>query len=313
MLSKYRKYSSTPMECSKETSDPGFEPPTSSFRSNRRNHQSNTCSNYLTKRKLLKNIEIIEKSKSYFKIKIEEYILNFKEKDFETIINELLVESKSKFDDYISHPKSKLRANDDEVNNALTQLGKEIEVIRDRHLKKIEIKLENLKANIIIEINKVNKLLFETKATLEQLYFSNGINKDKLVRVDDIVEPFALGFGGAGAGFGLLVGVAIGVGAGESIAGGIGFGALFGSLAAGVGVIVGIVGFGIYNLYKVTHKEEDLVELTQKSKKEFLDNVHNYCEKLKNSLEEYQSSVSSQIESIIENYIYELKKAMDEV
>ena len=133
------------------------------------------------------------------------------------------------------------------------------------------------------------------------------------MRLDDIVEPLLLGFGGAGTRFGLLVGFAIGAGAGECIAGGIGLGALFGGFAAGIGVIVGLVGFGIYKLYKVTHKEEDLVELTQKSKKEFLDNVHNYCKKLKNSLEEYQTSVSSQIESIIENYIYELKKAMDEV
>ena len=128
-----------------------------------------------------------------------------------------------------------------------------------------------------------------------------------------MTEAFIVSFGTAGAGFGFLVGVAIGAGAGECIAGGIGLGAAFGGLAAGVGVVVGLVGFGIYNLYKATHKEEDLVELTEKSKKEFFANVNNYCKKLNNSLEEYQASVSSQIESIIENYIYELRKAMDEV
>ena len=315
MLSKYRKHPLTLMEDPNQTTNSGLGSPISSYkvRSNRRNHQSNTDNNYLIKRELLQKIEIIKKYKSYSITKIQEYILNFKEKDFESIISELLDESESKFNDYISHPKSKLRAYDDEVNNALTQLGKEIEEIRDRYLKKIEIKLENLKANIILEINKVNNLLFDTKAKLEQLYFSNGINKDELVRFDDIAGPLLFGFGFAGAEVGLIAGIAIGAGAGECIAGGIGLGAAFGGLAAGVGLLVGLAGFGIYKLYKVTHKEEDLVELTQKSKKEFLDNVHNYSEKLKNSLEEYQTSVSSQIESIIENYIYELKKAMDEV
>lgn len=319
MLSKY-KHSSTPMENSSQTKDLNFSSSNCSYRfRNRRNQfssknsQENTGSNYLIKRELLQKIEIIKKSKSYFITKVQEYILDFKEKDFEPIISELENECESKFNDYISHPKSKLSANGDEVNDALNQLGKEIGEIRDKHLKRIEIKLENLKANIILEINKVNKLLFETKAKLEQLYFSNGIKKDKLITLDKMTEAFIVSFGTAGAGFGFLVGVAIGAGAGECIAGGIGLGAAFGGLAAGVGVVVGLVGFGIYNLYKATHKEEDLVELTEKSKKEFFANVNNYCKKLNNSLEEYQASVSSQIESIIENYIYELRKAMDEV
>jgi len=164
-------------------------------------------------------------------------------------------------------------------------------------LKNMEIKIQNLKASIVVLIHHTNHFLFDTKAKIEKGYVQNEVNKDKELEYDNIAEPLIKALGGIGVGLGAIIG--IGVGAGLGVAG------------VGIGAIVGLVGFGIYKIYKVTHKEEDLVELVQKGKTTFIYNVNNYYNTLKSQLEEYKNKVILEINTIIEGKVFELKKELD--
>ena len=180
-------------------------------------------------------------------------------------------------------------------------------------MKDIEIKMDNLKAKIVVLVNKINKYLFDTKAQFDNVYLSGTIEGDKELKIDDLVESFALGFGIGGGGIGALVGIGITQGVAEGIGGGLLLGGAFGIASAGVGLLVGLVGYGIYNIYKATHKEEDLVELVQKSKKKFYGNIDNYCNQIQTQLNEYKEGVIKEFEKHIETQVSKFKLRLDKI
>ena len=144
----------------------------------------------------LQQIEILLRSKYSFQAEIDQSSKTFYKKEFLPIINQLKTECNDIFSDYILHPKTKLRNNDDEVNLAIQSLKNQIEVIKNKHSKNIEIKLENLKAKIIVIINKVNKLIYDTEAQLANFRVINDIKGERVLELDDIAGPLMLGVGG---------------------------------------------------------------------------------------------------------------------
>lgn len=238
-----------------------------------------------------------------------EFIVN----DFKPIIQQLRDNVDPIFKDYISHPKAKLRYNNDEVNDAIQSLEREIKEISEKSLEEVEIKLENLKASISAIIHEINKSLFKAKAQFDKVYLSGSINGDKIVRLEEVAEPMALGFGLGGSGIGALIGIGIAKGVGETIGAGLLFGGAFGIASAGIGLVLGFVGFGVYKLYKVTHKEEDLVELTQKGRESFFEKINIYYDKVETQLNDYKEKVIKEIQSIIEKGVAKLNIEKDNI
>ena len=140
----------------------------------------------------LQQIENLLRSNYSFQAEIDQSSKDFYEKEFLPIINQLKTECNDIFSDYILHPKTKLRNNDDEVNLAIQSLKNQIEVIKNKHSKNIEIKLENLKAKIIVIINKVNKLIYDTEAQLANFRVINDIKGERVLELDDIAGPLML-------------------------------------------------------------------------------------------------------------------------
>ena len=192
--------------------------------------------------------------------------------DFELNINQLKENARKKFDDYISHPKTKLRYNNDEVNDALKSLEKELKEILKVNTSNIEVKLQNLRAMITVTVNYVNKNLYETQ--FEKVYLTGNVEGDKKLQFDDLAKPLVIGFGIYGGGLGAILGIGIAQGIADGISAGLLLGEALGFAGVGVGLIIGLMGFGIYNLYKATHKEEDLVELATKGKNKFFQNIN---------------------------------------
>ena len=273
--------------------------------------QNTPNADYFKKNELLGKIKVLLDYKPIFKNKIEELLFTFKECDLEPSIQKLKNECIALYNDYISHPKAKLKNNDDEVNQALAQLEKEVEKYITNMLKNMEIKIQNLKASIVVLIHHTNHFLFDTEAKIEKGYVQNEVNKDKELEYDNIAEPLIKALGGIGVGLGAIIGIGVGAGAAEAVGAGLLLGAGLGVAGVGIGAIVGLVGFGIYKIYKVTHKEEDLVELVQKGKTTFIYNVNNYYNTLKSQLEEYKNKVILEINTIIEGKVFELKKELD--
>ena len=233
--------------------------------------------------------------------------------DFELNINQLKENARKKFDDYISHPKTKLRNNNDEVNDALKSLEKELKEILKVNTSNIEVKLQNLRAMITVTVNYVNKNLYETKAQFEKVYLTGNVEGDKKLQFDDLAEPLVIGFGIYGGGLGAILGIGIAQGIGESIGAGLFLGEALGFAGVGIGLIIGLVGFGIYNLYKATHKEEDLVELATKGKNKFFQNINNYYYKVKAELDKYKEEVITELIDYIEKQVAKFQTAMDEM
>jgi hypothetical protein len=254
----------------------------------------------------LQQIEILLRSKYSFQAEIDQSSKTFYKKEFLPIINQLKTECIDIFSDYILHPKTKLRNNDDEVNLAIQSLKNQIEVIKNKHSKNIEIKLENLKAKIIVIINKVNKLIYDTEAQLANFRVINDIKGERVLELDDIAGPLMLGVGGYLGGIGFLVGLGV-----EGVAGGAAAGAIFGAAGLGICLISGLIGFGIYKIYKAVNKDDDLVELVKKGEKKFFSDIDDYCSKFKINLDSYKNKVISELNKYIENYVYELKKSLD--
>ena len=254
----------------------------------------------------LQQIKILLRSKYSFQAEIDQSSKDFYEKEFLPIINQLKTECNDIFSDYILHPKTKLRNNDDEVNLAIQSLKNQIEVIKNKHSKNIEIKLENLKAKIIVIINKVNKLIYDTEAQLANFRVINDIKGERVLELDDIAGPLMLGVGGYLGGIGFLVGLGV-----EGVAGGAAAGAIFGAAGLGIGLIAGLIGFGIYKIYKVVNKDDDLVELVQKGEKKFFSDIDDYCSKFKINLDSYKNKVKTELNNYIEKYVFELKKSLD--
>ena len=180
-------------------------------------------------------------------------------------------------------------------------------------MEEVEIKLENLKASISAIIHEINKSLFKAKAQFDKVYLSGSINGDKIVRLEEVTEPMALGFGLGGGGIGALIGIGIAKGVGETIGAGLLFGGAFGIASAGIGLVLGFVGFGVYKLYKVTHKEEDLVELTQKGRESFFEKINIYYDKVETQLNDYKEKVIKEIQSIIEKGVAKLNIEKDNI
>ena len=246
----------------------------------------------------LQQIEILLRSKYSFQAEIDQSSKTFYKKEFLPIINQLKTECIDIFSDYILHPKTKLRNNDDEVNLAIQSLKNQIEVIKNKHSKNIEIKLENLKAKIIVIINKVNKLIYDIEAQLANFRVINDIKGERVLELDDIAGSLMLGVGGYLGGIGFLVGLGV-----EGVAGG--------AAGLGIGLIAGLIGIGIYKIYKAVNKDDDLVELVQKGEKKFFSDIDDYCSKFKINLDSYKNKVKTELNNYIENYVYELKKSLD--
>ena len=273
--------------------------------------QNTPNADYFKKKELLARIKILLDYKPIFKNKIEELIFTFNECDFEPTIQKLKKECIDLFNDYILHPKAKLKYNNNEVNQALAELENKVGKYISEISKIMDIKIQNLKANIVVLLHHTNHFLFDTEAKMENGYVKNEVDKDKELKYDDIAEPLIKALGGIGAGLGAIIGIGLGVGAAESVGAGFLFGAYLGTAGIGIGAIFGLVGFGIYKIYKATHKEEDLVELVQKGKNTFDYNVNNYYNTLKYQLEEYKNKVILEVNSIIEKKVFELKKELD--
>ena len=247
----------------------------------------------------LQQIEILLRSKYLFQAEIDQLSKFFYKKEFLPIINQLKTECNDIFSNYILHPKTKLRNNDDEVNLAIQSLKNQIEVIKNKHSKNIEIKLENLKAKIIVIINKVNKLIYDTEAQLANFRVINDIKGERVLELDDIAGSLMLGVGG------YLVGLGV-----EGVAGGAAAGAIFGAAGLGIGLIAGLIGFGIYKIYKAVNKDDDLVELVKKGEKKFFSDIDDYCSKFKINLDSYKNKVKTELNNYIEKYVFELKKSL---
>ena len=260
---------------------------------------------------LVKKMESFLNLKDYCRTGTEKLFNEFIA-DFNLIINQLKENARNKYDDYISHPKTKLRNNNDEVNDALKSLENELKEIIKRDTKNIEVKFQNLRAKITVIVHKINEYLFETKAQFKKVYLSGNVEEDKMLRLDDLAEPLAIGLGIAGGSIGAIIGIGIAQGVAEGIGGGLLLGGAFGFISAGIGVIIGLVGFGIYNLYKATHKEEDLVELAKKSKNKFFENIGNYVNKVETQLEKYKEEVINELIVYIEKQVSKFQLAMDE-
>ena len=97
----------------------------------------------------------------------------------------------------------------------------------------------------------------------------------------------------------------------EGVAGGAAAAAIFGAAGLGIGLIAGLIGFGIYKIYKAVNKDDDLVELVQKGEKKFFSDIDDYCSKFKINLDSYKNKVIRELNKYIENYVYELKKSLD--
>lgn len=282
---------------------------------NRDNDEVNTEQNrniLYEKQFLIEKMNFFCRLKPQCRSEIELLVKEFNS-DNNLIITKLKKDAGDKFDDYIKHPKTKLKINGDEVNNVLKSLENEVKEIITENMKDIEIKMDNLKAKIVVLVNKINKYLFDTKAQFDNVYLSGTIEGDKELKIDDLVESFALGFGIGGGGIGALVGIGITQGVAEGIGGGLLLGGAFGIASAGVGLLVGLVGYGIYNIYKATHKEEDLVELVQKSKKKFYGNIDNYCNQIQTQLNEYKEGVIKEFEKHIETQVSKFKLRLDKI
>ena len=100
---------------------------------------------------------------------------------------------------------------------------------------------------------------------------------------------------------------------GETIGASLLFGGALGIASAGIGLVLGCVGFGVYKLYKVTHKEEDLVELTQKGRKSFFEKINIYYDKVETQLNDYKEKVIKEIQSIIEKGVAKLNIEKDNI
>ena len=122
-----------------------------------------------------------------------------------------------------------------------------------------------------------------------------------------------IGFGIYGGSLGAILGIGIAQGIAEGIGGGLLLGEALGIAGVGVGLIIGLVGFGIYNLYKATHKEEDLVELATKGKNKFFQNINNYYYKVKAELDKYKEEVITELIDYIEKQVAKFQTAMDEM
>ena len=229
---------------------------------------------------LIKQIKKLISLKFKCREGIEKLFNEFIENDFKPIIQQLRDDVDPIFKDYISHPKAKLRYNNDEVNDAIQSLEREIKEISEKSLEEVEIKLENLKASISAIIHEINKSLFKAKAQFDKVYLSGSINGDKIVRLEEV----SLLFGGA-----------------------------LGIASAGIGLVLGVVGFGVYKLYKVTHKEEDLVELTQKGRESFFEKINIYYDKVETQLNDYKEKVIKEFQSIIEKGVAKLNIEKDNI
>ena len=282
---------------------------------NRDNNESNTEQNrniFYEKKYLIEKMNFFCRLKPQCRPEIELLVKEFNS-DFNLIIIKIKKDAGDKFDDYIKHPKTKLKNNGDEVNNAAKSLENEVmEIIRE-NMKDIEIKMQNFKAKIVVLVNKINKYLFDTKAQFNNVNLSGTIEGDNELKLDDFFESFALSFGIGGGGIGAIIGIGITQGVAEGIGGGLLLGGTFGIASAGIGLLVGLVGYGVYNIYKAIHKEEDLVELVQKGKKKFYGNIDNYCNKIQTQLNEYKEGVIKEFEKYIEIQVSKFKSSLDKI
>ena len=121
-----------------------------------------------------------------------------------------------------------------------------------------------------------------------------------------LLDPLCFGVGGYLGGIGFLVGLGV-----EGVAGGAAAGAIFGAAGLGIGLIAGLIGFGIYKIYKAVNKDDDLVELVKKGEKKFFSDIDDYCSKFKINLDSYKNKVKTELNNYIEKYVFELKKSLD--
>ena len=262
----------------------------------RRNHrlnneksQNKANAQHFIKADLIAKIKNLLDNTTILKNKIQELFSNFYENDCKPNIQKLNKEGLAIFDDYISHPKTKLRNNDEEINLTLEQLKKEVGSIISNISKIMEIKIQNLNASIETLLYHTNQKLLEEK--IENGYVNNEVDKNKELKFDDFANPLAKALGGIGIGLGAIIGIGVGVGLAESVGVGLLCGTWLGAAGAGIGAIIGLVKYGIYKISKEFHKEEDLVELVQKGKTTFTDNVNNYYNTLKSQLKEYKNKI----------------------
>ena len=284
----------------------------------KRNHRLNNeksqniaSAEHFKKTDLIVKMTILPDYKTIFNNKFQELFSNFYENDCKPNIQKLNKEGIAIFDDYISYPKTKLRNNDEEINLTLEQLKKEVEHIISNITKIMDIKIQNLNAKIEALLYHTNQKLFEIEAKIENGYVKNEVDKDKELKFDDFANPLAKALGGIGVGLGAIIGIGVGVGLAETVSVGLLCGTWLGAAGAGIGAIIGLVKYGIYKISKEFHKEEDLVELVQKGKTTFTDNVNNYYNILKSQLEEYKNKIILEVNTIIDNKMFELQKELD--
>jgi hypothetical protein len=112
---------------------------------NRDNNESKTEQNrniFYEKKLLIEKMNFFCRLKPQCRPEIELLVKEFNS-DFNLIIIKIKKDAGDKFD--IKHPKTKLKNNGDEVNNAAKSLENEVmEIIRE-NMKDIEIKMQNLK------------------------------------------------------------------------------------------------------------------------------------------------------------------------
>ena len=142
----------------------------------------------------------------------------------------------------------KLKESNDNVNEALSNLKKEIDQIINANKESYESKQENLITKINLEAAKIKGFIIENISKIQELSPENKVIKDQKILIEYIAKPSAFIFGSISLSGGILTGIALNVGFMESFAGAI----LVGSSFAGIGAIIGgigsVAGFGFYRL-----------------------------------------------------------------
>jgi hypothetical protein len=155
-------------------------------------------------------------------------------------------------------------------------------------------------------INKVNKLIYDTEAQLANFRVINDIKGERVLELDDIAGPLMLRCWRLFRWDWIFSGIRS-----RRCCSGAAAGAIFGAAGLGIGLIAGLIGFGIYKIYKAVNKDDDLVELVQKGEKKFFSDIDDYCSKFKINLDSYKNKVKTELNNYIEKYVFELKKSLD--
>ena len=258
-------------------------------------------------------IEKLKKNKEDFKINVEKLFSDFKIESFNPLFEQLKVDINYKFNDYINNAEGKLSKSNDDVNTALSNLQKEIEEIVKEGLESYKSLSQKLKSKIDLETAKIKGVIFEINSKLREFYFENKITKEKELSLKTLSESLAISLASIGGVAGIVFGIGFGVSLAECLAGGFFLGTSFGGIGAIFGGLVSLAGYGIHKLWKIFHKKEDLIELTQKAQAQFLSKYEEFLSKTRKKFDEDKKKIIDDICNSVDQYIVRLENKITDL